>query len=102
VSLHTSIAHRAAGRGCGRSALIAAAALIAAGSLEAPAHADAAYPGTSSPAQRNQWFENGDGTVHIQLVRAGDLYPEPEASLYMLVGGAAISRCRSAPMACCW
>ncbi len=77
---------RAAGLRWNGSALIAAAALIASSALGTAAHADAAYPGTPSPAQRNQFFENGDGAVHIQLVRQGDLYPEPEASLYMLVG----------------
>jgi glyoxylase-like metal-dependent hydrolase (beta-lactamase superfamily II) len=44
------------------------------------------YPGTLSPAQRNQALEQGDGEVHVQLVRQGDLYPVPEPSLYMLVG----------------
>ena len=50
------------------------------------AEGSAAYPGTLSPAQRNQWLQNGDGEVHVLLVRQGDLYPEPEASIYMLVG----------------
>lgn len=45
-----------------------------------------AYPGTLTPVQRNRLLENGDGTVHVLLVRQGDLYPEPEPSIYMLVG----------------
>ena len=67
---------------------------IALGALAAPARApgqDAegaggAYPGALSPAQRNQLLQNGDGAVHVLLVRQGDLYPQPEASVYMLVG----------------
>jgi glyoxylase-like metal-dependent hydrolase (beta-lactamase superfamily II) len=46
----------------------------------------AAYPGTESPAQRNRWLERGDGEVHVLLVREGDRYPEPEASIYLLFG----------------
>jgi glyoxylase-like metal-dependent hydrolase (beta-lactamase superfamily II) len=74
--------------GAGILAAIAAFAL-----LGPPAHSDAqevsgssAYPGTSTPAQRNQALEQGDGEVHVQLVRQGDLYPVPEPSIYMLVG----------------
>jgi glyoxylase-like metal-dependent hydrolase (beta-lactamase superfamily II) len=50
------------------------------------AEGSAAYPGTLSPAQRNRLLQDGDGEVHTLLVRQGDLYPEPEASIYMLVG----------------
>ncbi len=50
------------------------------------AEGSTAYPGTLSPAQRNQLLQNGDGEVHALLVRQGDLYPEPEASIYVLVG----------------
>jgi hypothetical protein len=48
-----------------------------------------AYPGTPSPQARNQLLQNGDGQVHVLLVRQGDLYPVPEASIYMLVGAGA-------------
>jgi glyoxylase-like metal-dependent hydrolase (beta-lactamase superfamily II) len=70
--------------------LTAASALGAGGApvrvVAQDAQGAAAYPGTLSPAQRNQLLERGDGEVHVLLVRQGDLYPEPEASIYMLVG----------------
>ena len=74
-----------------RAGILAATAAFAL--LGPPSHSDAqemsgsgAYPGTPTPAQRNQALEQGDGEVHVQLVRQGDLYPMPEPSIYMLVG----------------
>ena len=71
-----------------------AAALAATGCLSAsyaqePAGRGGSYPGVPTPQQRNQYLENGDGEVHVQLVRQGDLYPIPEDSIYMLIGAGA-------------
>jgi cyclase len=75
----------------GLLSVLAAAIALGAGGAPGPAFAQdaegsAAYPGATPPAQRNRWLEGGDGEVHVLLVRPGDVYPEPEASIYMLVG----------------
>jgi hypothetical protein len=63
-----------------------------AGSAGAPLRADeayplgGAYPGTPSVQQRNQLLQDGDGQVHVLTVRQGDQYPQPESSIYMLIG----------------
>jgi glyoxylase-like metal-dependent hydrolase (beta-lactamase superfamily II) len=74
-----------------RAGILAASAAFALLGLLSPGDAQevsggSAYPATLTPAQRNQALEQGDGEVHVQLVRQGDLYPVPEPSIYMLVG----------------
>ena len=59
--------------------ICAAAAAVAALGLASPGYAQessgpgGAYPGAPTPQQRNQLLENGDGQVHVLLVRPGAL-----------------------------
>jgi glyoxylase-like metal-dependent hydrolase (beta-lactamase superfamily II) len=43
-------------------------------------------PGYPTPQQRNAAVANGNGELHVELVRQGDLYPTPEPSIYLLAG----------------
>ncbi len=43
-------------------------------------------PGYPTPQQRNVAVAEGNGELHVELVRQGDLYPTPEASIYLLAG----------------